>query len=295
MIGVVLLGAGCKGRGTAANDPTAATREVTDEGGRKLVVAQKVNRVVSLAPSLTEIVFAIGAQDKLVGDTSYCDYPEAAKTIAKVGDTIRPNVEAIVALHPQVVLVSTSSQLEEFTQQMRDQKIAVFVTDPKDLEGLFRTIINVGDLLGVRANAEKVVEGLRARSNAVEAKVKDKPPVKVFFQVSREPLYTAGRDSYLTDLMRRAGGDSVTAKVPGAWPNFSAEAALAARPEAIIMTTGDSMGGKINSIVAESLLRSPAVENKRVYEINGDLLSRPGPRLIDGLEQMARALHPDAF
>ena len=124
--------------------------------------------------------------------------------------------------------------------------------------------------------------------------VKLKPLVRVFYQASNEPLYTAGRDSFVTDLMRRAGAVSVTADVPGAWPKYSNESALAARPEAIILPTGGSMGAA-NANVADALRQSPAVLNGRVYKINDDHLARPGPRLVDGLEEMARALHPDAF
>lgn len=294
LVVVILTGFACRTK--APNEPvTGATRQVVDEGGRTLAVPVKVDRVVSLAPNLTEVVFALGAGEKLVGVTSYCDYPEAARKITKVGDTIQPNIEAIVALHPQVVLVSTSSQLEAFVQKMREQNIAVYVTDPHDLEGIFRTIANVGDLLGLKENADRELAKLRARVGAVETKISSQPPISVFFQLSREPLYTIGKDAYVTDLIRRAGGVSVTRELPGAFPTYSAEAALAARPEAIVMTSGDSMGGKINSRVAESLLRSPAVLNGRVYEINGDLLSRPGPRAVDGVEQMAKVLHPGVF
>jgi len=294
LAGLILITPGCRAKWSSPGS-AGPTREVVDEGGRHLVVPQKIDRVISLAPSLTEIVFAIGANDKLVGVTSYCDYPAAAKRIAKVGDTIQPNVEAILALRPQLILVSTASQLEAFVQKMREQNIAVYVTDPRDLEGIFRTITNLGELLSARENADQVVGRLRARTAAVEAKVKDKPPVRVFFQLSREPLYTSGKDAYVTDMIRRAGGISVTADVPGAFPLYSAEAALASRPDAVVMTTGDSMSGPLNARVSESLLRSPAVLNGRVYEINGDLISRPGPRAVDGLEQMAQALHADAF
>ena len=118
--------------------------------------------------------------------------------------------------------------------------------------------------------------------------------MSVFYQVSGEPLYTAGHDAFVTDLMRKAGAKSVTADVPGAWPKYSNESALAAKPDAIILPTGGSMGSA-NSDVTEALRRSPAVQQGRVYKINDDYLTRPGPRAIDGLEAMARALHPDAF
>jgi len=287
---LALLSACTPGR-TANNGPT---REITDDAGRRVSLPTKVDRVVSLAPNLTEIVFAVGAGNRLVGRTSYCDYPPEAKAIAEVGDTIHPNIEPIIALKPQVVFVSTASQLEAFTQQLQGQNIAVFVTDPHDLEGVFRSIEQIGEIVGEKDRANQLVQKLRERTNAVQQAVKLKPLVKVFYQTSGEPLYTVGRDSFVTDLIRRAGGASVTADVPGAWPKYSNESALAARPDAIILPTGGSMGAA-NANVVEALRQSPAVLNGRVYKINDDHLARPGPRLVDGLEEMARVLHPDAF
>jgi iron complex transport system substrate-binding protein len=191
-------------------------------------------------------------------------------------------------------LISTASQLEVFTQQLQNQNIAVFVTDPHDLEGVFRSIAQVGEILGKKEQATTLVQSLRNRTDAVEQAVKQEQPLRVFCQVSAEPLVTAGHNSFVTDLMRRAGAISVTADVPGAWPRYSSESALAAKPDAIILPTGGSMGSG-NSTVTEALLKSPAVLQGRVYKINDDHLVRPGPRLVDGLEEMARALHPDAF
>ncbi|HSE19667.1 MAG TPA: cobalamin-binding protein [Pyrinomonadaceae bacterium] len=281
----------CTPRGTA--NPGGA-REITDDAGRRVSIPAKVDRVVSLAPNLTEIVFAVGAGNRLVGRTSYCDFPAEAKAVAEVGDTLHPSLERIIALKPQVVLVSTASQLEVFTQQLQGQNIAVYVTDPHDLEGVFRSIEQIGEITGEKDQAIQLVQKLRDRTNAVETAVKQKQPVRVFYQVSAEPLYTIGHDSFVTDLMRRAGGASVTADVPGAWPKYSNESALAARPEAIILPTGGSMGAA-NATVVEALRQSPAVLQGRVYKINDDHLARPGPRSVDGLEEMAHALHPDAF
>ena len=270
------------------------TRQLTDDAGRQVSLPARVTRVISLAPNLTEIVFAVGAGDKLVGRTSYCDYPPEAKSVAEVGDTRTPALERIIALRPQVVLVSTASQLEVFTQQLQSHNIAVFVTDPHDLEGVFRSIEQIGEITGTKEQSDSLVKKLRERTNAVQQAVKDKQPVRVFYQLSAEPLITAGHDAFVTDLMRRAGITSVTAGVPGAWPRYSNESALAAKPEAIILPTGGSMGAA-NSDVTEALRHSPAALQGRVYKINDDYLTRPGPRAIDGLEAMARALHPDAF
>ena len=257
-------------------------------------VAAKIDRVISLAPNLTEIVYAVGAGKRLVGNTTYCDFPEEAKAVQKVGDTIQPNIEAILALRPDLILVSTSSQLEAFTAQLTEHKIPVFVTDPHDVEGVLKSIENIGVLLEQRQQADKLIRDLRERIAAVETAVKDRTPTRVFYQLSAKPLYTAGRGAFVTDLIKRAGGLSVTADVPEAWPRYSEESAVAARPDAIVLPTGGSMGDA-NSEVAEGLERAPAVLNGRVLKISGDLLVRPGPRAIEGLEQLARALHPEAF
>lgn len=270
------------------------TRTLTDDAGRRVSLPFKVDRVISLAPNLTEIVFAVGGGSQLVGRTSYCDFPPEAKSVAEVSDTLHPSLERVIALKPQVVLISTASQLEVFTQQLQNQNIAVFVTDPHDLDGVFRSIEQVGEILGKKEQATTLVQTLRRRSNAVEQAVKQEQPVRVFYQLSAEPLYTAGRTSFVTDLMRRAGAISVTADLPGDWPKYSSESALAAKPDAIILPTGGSMGSG-NSTVTEALRQSPAALQGRVYKINDDHLVRPGPRAIDGLEEMARALHPDAF
>jgi iron complex transport system substrate-binding protein len=290
----LLFFAGCGLGRKADSRKTQLTRQVTDDAGRLISLPSRVDRVITLAPNLTEIVFAVGAGPSLVGNTSYCDFPEEAKKVEKVGDTLHPSLERIIALHPQLVLISTASQLEVFTSQLENQNISVFVTDPHDLEGVFRSIIQIGEILGHDDQAQTLVQQLRTRTASIEEVVKHLRPVRVFYQLSAEPLYTAGHDAFVTDLMRRAGATSVTAAVPGAWPKYSAESALAAQPEAIILPTGGSMGAG-NSVVAEALRRSPAVAAGRVYKINDDHLVRPGPRAVDGLNEMARALHPEAF
>jgi iron complex transport system substrate-binding protein len=280
---------------TSSSQTTLLSRDFVDEAGRKVTVPAKIDRFISLAPNLTETVYAIGAGDRLVGNTTFCNYPPAARNVEKVGDTLQPSIERILALRPQLVLVSTASQLEAFTKQLNEHQIAVYITDPRDLEGVFRSILSVGDLLNESLAAAELVKQLRSRSEKVESTVAGLTPVSVFFQLSGQPLYTAGKSSFVTNLIERAGGRSVTSDVNEAWPRLSDEAALASRPEVVIMLSGEAMGAGANTKVAAALRNSPAVRNGRVYVIDGELLTRPGPRLVDGLEQIARALHPEAF
>jgi iron complex transport system substrate-binding protein len=288
-----LLVASCS-KSNNRTDSQVGFHQTIDEAGRTITVPDAVTRFISLAPSLTEIVYAIGAGDGLVGRTTYCTYPAEAQKVEAVGDTLKPSIERIIALRPQIVFVSTASQLEAFTNELEAHHIAVYVTDSHDLEGVFHSIERVAEVLGKRPQADELLKQLRARVSSVAEKVKSLPPVRVFYQVSDEPLYTIGREAFITDLIKRAGGVSVTADIPGAWPKYSAESALAAKPEAIILPTGGSMRDA-NSHVASALKSSPAVANGRVYKINDDHLSRPGPRAVDGLEDLARALHPEVF
>lgn len=293
MFAFLLFGAflftNCK---TENSNPTnnAPTREITDDLGRRVEIPEQVSRTVSLAPNLTEIVFAVGAGDRLVGVTTYCDFPEEAKLIQKIGDTINPNVENIIALKPDVVLVSTASQIETFTKTLEQRGIRVFVSDPNNLEGIYKTIYQTGEIFGTSERAYELVDDLKRRVADVEARTATAQDVKVFLQISKEPLFTAGADSFLTDLVNRAGGASVTAAVATKYPRVSKETALAYNPDAIILS-----GSEDNDAPNDVFKNSAAVKNKRVFSIDANLLSRPGPRVVDGLEQMAKALHPESF
>ena len=255
---------------------------VTDDLGRQILVGKPIDRVVSLAPSLTESIFAVGAGDKLVGVTTYCNYPEEARSKEKVGDTQTPNIERIVALKPDVVFVSTASQLEAFMNTLADQGIAVYVMDAKSLNDIFEDLRTLGSLLGTEASANALVADLDKRVKEISVS----EPVRVFVQISNEPLFTIGKDSFLTELVAKAGGISVTRDVPSGYPKLSKETASAMDPDVIILS--DSEDNREPNAVFKS---SDAVKNGRVYRIDADIISRPGPRLVDALEQIAEFLN----
>jgi iron complex transport system substrate-binding protein len=265
-----------------------ATREVRDDLGRTVHLPQKIERAISLAPSLTESIFAVGAGDRLVGVTTYCNYPPGAASIEKIGDTQTPNIEKIVALKPQIVFVSTASQLEAFFRTLDEQGIAVYVTNPTGLEGVLNNLSQLGELFGTKDIAETVVGSLRNRVANVDNDVAGRPRVRVFVQISRSPLFTIGRTSFLTEIVERAGGMSVTSNVEKAYPEFSKETALALNPEAIILSESDD-----NREPNDVFSNSDAVKTGRVIRINADLLSRPSPRLVDALEQISSQLHSE--
>ena len=285
---LVALSVGCRSATSVVTADKVPTRLVSDDLGRQITLPVKISRAVSLAPSLTESIFAVGAGDRLVGVTTYCDYPEQAKAIAKVGDTMNPNIETIVALKPDVVFVSTASQIEAFTKTLADNGIAVYVTDPTSIDGVLRNLQQLGELFGTKADG--IVNDLNTRIGNVSGKTRDAKKVRVFVQISKEPLFTIGNGSFLNAILEQAGGESVTKTVETAYPKISKETALALDPEAIILSDSED-----NREPNDVFRNSPAVKNGRVYKINADLLSRPGPRLVDALEQIAKDLHPERF
>lgn len=266
--------------------PDVPLREVTDDLGRTIKIPQTIDRAVSLAPNLTENIFAVGAGNKLVGVTSFCDYPEEAEQIAKIGDTITPNIETIIALKPQIVFVSTASQIENFTRTLEQRNINVFVTNPNDFEGILRNLKQLGDILGTSENAAKLIADLQNRVNIVKEKVKDKPKAKVFVQIAKEPLFTIGKDSFITEIIASAGGESATKAVAQAYPKLSKETALALNPATIILSESPD-----NLEPNDVFKNSDAVKNKRVFKVSAAWLARPGPRIVDAIELIARDLH----
>lgn len=281
-----LLFTACKSTNLQKNEEVKM-RDIADDLGRKIKIPEKIERAVSLAPNLTENIFAVGAGDKLVGVTTFCNYPEDAKKIAKVGDTMNPNMETIIALKPQVVFVSTASQIENFTKTLEEQNITVFVTNPTNLNDVLANLRQLGDIFGTTERTAILLNEMQERILAVDEQVKDKMKVKTFVQISKEPLFTVGKESFLTEIIERGGGISVTKDVATAYPKLSKETALALNPDAIILSESPD-----NLEPNDVFKNSNAVKNKKIFKINADLLSRPAPRLVEALEQIANALHP---
>ena len=291
---VALLCLASCGTSPAGRDNTDS-RLLVDALGRPVRVKTRVKRIVSLAPNLTEIVFALGAGDRLVANTTYCDYPPEAKDVEHVGTTLKPDLERVVALKPDVVLVSRASQLEETTQRLDSVGIPTFVTSEEGLEELLATIYRVADLIGVPDQGRDLGGSLRSRAEAVARAVAGRPAPSVFVMVGDRPLITTGGKTFINDLVERAGGRSISAEETSDWPQYSAETVVAKAPE-VILVPGAAHGaaGSIAEL-PEILKETPAAKSGRVVNVDGDLIMRPGPRLLDGLEQLARALHPEAF
>jgi len=271
----------------------AGRRSFTDGLGRTVAVAPDPQRIISLAPNITEALFALGLGDRVVGVTTYCDFPAEARAKEKIGDTIHPDLEHLVALKPDLVVISTASQLENLTRRLDELKIPVYVTDPRTVEGVVASIRNLGEVTGATGRAAQITTEMEQRINEVRRRAEGLPKPRVFYVLQTGPLITAGRDTFINDLINLAGGRSISAEETAAYPQFSRETAVARAPEVIIAP--ESHGSEL---VSEADLRrefatTPAVRQNRLVRINPDLVDRPGPRIVEGLEQLARALHPE--
>lgn len=263
---------------------------VTDDAGREVTIAAKPERIVSLAPANTEIVAELGALDRLVGVTTYCDYPPEVADIEKVGDFVGPNLEAIAALDPDLVLVTTGVQAEVI-EQLEALGASVVAIDPQTLDALYASIGTVGDTIGEREAADDLVESMQIQIEDIAERV-EAAPVTCFLEIAQDPLFTVGSGTLLNDLIEHAGGENVV--IEEGYVAYSVEQLVAADPDVYLATLG-SMSAPSDITGRPGYTNLSAVVNERVYLLDDNLVSRPGPRVVEGIRQIAVALHPDAF
>ncbi len=266
-------------------------REFTDALDRRVTVAHPPRRIVSLAPNLTEIVFALDEGIRLAGVTSYCDYPPAAREKEKVGDTIQPNLEKIISLKPDLVLVSTSSQLERMTSRLDQLSIPVYVTDPRTVREVVSSIRALGKVIGAEEKATALADTMDRRISMVEEQVRDLPRPRVLYVLQIGPLITVGSRTFINDLLTLAGGNSISASETADYPQFSLETVIARAPEVIVAPTSHGGVGPSDEELAKTFASTPAIRKQRIVRVNPDLVTRPGPRIVEGLEGLARDLH----
>ena len=271
----------------------AAGLAVRDQTGRSITLPGPPRRIVSLVPSVTEILYAIGAQDVLVGVTDFCDYPAEARKKPSVGGMIAPSLETIVTLKPDLVVATTAGNRDETFSQLARLKLPVYAVNPVRLADVLDLITRLGALTGHEAEATRLTAALSARIEAVRARVAAHSRPRVLYVVWPEPLIVPARRALVSELLVLAGADSVTANGGDGYPRYSLEAAVAGAPEVIILASHSSGQGPMAREKWERFAALPAVKSGRVYTVSGDLLHRYGPRVVDGLETLARLIHPE--
>ena len=262
---------------------------VTDDYGRQVVLAAPARRVVSLAPHLTELMYAAGAGARLVGALQYSDFPPAAKRLPRVGSEAQIDLEALVALQPDLVVAWPNAGSAAAVERIAALGIAVFRSEPRELEDIARTLETLGRLAGTEAAAGAASRAFRARAARIERNYAAKPRVRVFYQVWNKPLITVNGDHVISKAMRLCGGENVMAGLPGLAPEIDRERVLRADPEVILASGAD--GGRpawLDEWRAFATLAAARGDN--LYAIRPELLQQHTPRLLEGAEVLCGIL-----
>lgn len=271
-----------------AVEQAAEKIQVTDFKGRSIEFDSIPQRIVSLSPSNTEILFALGAGDKVVGVTSYCDYPEEAKKVERVGDFDGPNLELISKLQPDVVFAGYIS--EETVKALENMGIPVIVSEAESFEAIYSSIELIGKVTGTDAKAEEIVSDMKRRIAEIEAQVKDKEKPKVFYLVWSDPLTTAGSNTFINDVIKAAGGVNVAEKVES-WAKYSAEELIKDNPDWLVAALHSTDKGMYKEDLEKHPIFSKleCVKQGKVHVMSDDnVVSRPGPRIVQAVEEMHR-------
>ena len=287
--GAAKSGAAVTGVDKGGASATAFPVTVRDDAGRTVTIAKKPERIVSLAPANTEIVYALGLLGELKGVTTYDDYPAEATKLPKMGDFTTPNLEAIAAAKPDVILVTGGVQAD-IVAKLEGSGAKVVVIDPQDLKGTYAAIGMAGKILGATKKADEVVAKMKADADGIAKAVASAPKVGCFVEIGWNPLFTAGTGTLLHDLITSAGGVNVV-KQKG-YVGYSVEQLVTDQP-AVYLGTKSSIGdvGALASRPGYSGLN--AIKDGKVFSLDDNLVSRPGPRIVEGMRQIAKALHPD--
>jgi cobalamin transport system substrate-binding protein len=274
----------------------ASALTLVDMLGREVTVTAPPRRIVSLVPSATELIYALGGEDRLVGRTDFCDYPPATKDKPSVGGMVAPSMEMIATLKPDLVIATTSgNRLETFTR-LEQLGIPVYAVHANRIAEMLEVARRLAELTGRQSALSRLVAGLESRLFAVTNAVRPYPRPRVLYVLWPEPLLVPASGALLTELISLAGGDSITAKERGDYPRFSIEAAVVRAPEVILLARhGSASAPPLTKDKWERLASLPAVKSRRVHAIDGTLVHRYGPRVVDGVETLARAIHPEAF
>lgn len=267
------------------------SQSIVDDLGNPVALKSVPHRIVSLAPSITETLFALGLHNAVVGVTDYCDFPAEAKTKTRVGGIANPNLEAIVALNPDLVVMSVAGNIRGDCERLKNLGISVFVTNPQSVESVFKSIRDLGSLTGRKALADSIVEDLEQERDSLVLLAGGKPVTSALLLLSLQPIIAAGPGTFLDELIRLAHASNVVQTAVTAYPILSREEILRRQPEVILLT--NDIGVNVSRITEQypEWKNLPAFRNRRVHLVDANLISRPGPRIVKGLAELVNAIH----
>ena len=268
---------------------TAAEVRLTDDAGRMVVLKEPARRIISLTPHLTELVFAAGAGERLVGAVDYSDFPARAKAIPRIGDSAQLDLERIVVLKPDLILVWRHGNGERQLERLLQLGIPAYYNEPRHLPDIARSIEQIGALAGTAEAASSAARAFRARESDLARRYSARAPVRVFYQLWERPLMTVNGEHSISDLMRLCGARNVFADLKPLVPRVSTEAVLAADPELILGATAE-MNARGDLDNWRAWTRVTAVARDNLVVIHTDLLNRATPRILDGAEQLCEGV-----
>ncbi len=261
--------------------------EGKDDRGVAVRLRSSPNRIVSLAPSLTEIVFLLGQEGKLAGVTRYCNYPPRAKALPRIGGIADPDVERIVAASPDLVLCTTDGNPKEKVRALEEIGIPCFALAPQDLAGIYAAVERIGALLGVPERAKREADALRARAARAARRGHGTAP-RVLFVVSTSPIIAAGKGTFMDELLSLSGGSNAASSFSGRYPRLTTESLLTAKPDLIFIAAMEGVERFPDEVTRWKEV--PAFRDGELFSLDGDLVTRPGPRMVTALEEVSRAL-----
>jgi len=265
-----------------------------DSLGRKVVVEFPPRRIVALAPSITEIIYFLGLGDTLVGVTRFSYFPEEAREKPRVGTYTDINVEKVVTLDPDLVIATADGNRREEVEMLAEAGIPVYVVNPRRIHQVLEAIESIGNVCGIAPSARELVSSLRKRIQNVKEAVRGRGRPLVFLVINTKPLMSVNRSTTHHDVIELAGGRNLAEDQPVTYPRLSLEEVIRRAPEVIVISSMER--GWEHERARRQWFRwtaIPAVRNGRVYAINSDLIDRAAPRVVKGLEEMARLIHPE--
>ncbi|MCJ7596466.1 MAG: cobalamin-binding protein [Desulfobacterales bacterium] len=275
-----------------AGSPLCATYK--DALGREITLKGPPQRIIPLAPNLTEILYFLGLGDRVVGGTTFSSYPPEAALKPKVGSYVNLNVERIITLAPDLVIGTMDGNQRGVIELLEQAGIQAFIVNPRNVRQVIETVATIGRVCGLPESAETLSEGLTHRVDLVLEKTRVGEKPLVFLQINIQPIMTVNKETFHHDLIRLAGGRNMARDEPITYPRISIEEVLQKKPEVIIISSMER-GGRFEKARQDWLKwpSIPAVQNGRIHLIDSDLIDRPSPRIVQGLEAMARFIHPE--
>lgn len=267
--------------------------EITDSLGRTVTIEKMPEKVASMSPNNTETLFALGLGDKVIGVSTYCNYPEEAASKDKLGDFWDPNIELIIEANPDLLFVGNAAPME-FIDKMEDSDIMVVALEGYNIAGTYEAILNTGKVMGVEDKAQDLVDSMKTKVSEIETKVEGSDKTKSYFVISYgdQGDFTAGAGSFIDEMITLAGGENIAGDMDQPWAEYSIERLIEKDPEIIFASIHS---GAETIADASGYKELTAIKEGRIVIVDDDLVTRAGPRIVEGLEEIAKGMHPDLF